>query len=141
MHSASAYPPHAAQSGAPTILVIEDDASNRLLTNMMLHKARYTCRAEKSIELGRKALQDGGVHLVVCDLYFDKSPAATLALLADMRANPLFARIPVIIATGDHSDDTRRQVMAAGAAGILIKPFEEPELLVLVKQCLDTKLA
>jgi two-component system chemotaxis response regulator CheY len=141
MYSASASRPQAARNDTPTILVIEDNTPNRLLTSAMLKNARYTCHCAKTIEQGRKVLQDGDVHLVVCDLYFNGSPADTLALLADMRAAPLFAHIPVIIATGDPSDVTRQMVMAAGAAGIIIKPYEEEKLITLVKQCLGEKQA
>lgn len=141
MFSASAYQPQAVQSDTPTILVIEDDMGNRLLTSKMLSSASYACRCAPTIEEGRKALQDGGIELVVSDLIFDDSPTAALALLADMRANAALAHIPVIIMTGKRSEETGRQVMAAGAAGIIIKPYPRENLITLVKQCLDKKLA
>lgn len=141
MSSASSHQPQTAQKGSPTILVIDDDAGNLLLTSMMLKNANYTCRSEKSIEQGRQALQDGGIDLVVSDLLFDGSPEATLRLLADMRADPILARIPVIVTTGRRSEEARHQILAAGAADIITKPFNKGDLLPIVKQCLDKKQA
>ena len=141
MFSASKYDPHAAPSDSLTILVIEDDSGNRLLTRMTLNTANYVCHCASSIEEGRDILHGGGVDLVVSDLMFDQSPAAALGLLEDMRADPVLARIPVIVATGERSTEIQRHVMALGAAGVLTKPYPREDLLALVRQCLDGKQA
>ena len=141
MFSASDYDPHTAPSDTFTILVIEDDSGNRLLTCMTLKTANYVCHCASSIEEGRDILHGGGIDLVISDLMFEQSPAAALALLEDMRADPDLARIPVIVATGERSTETKRSVMALGAAGVLTKPYSRGDLLTLVRQCLDGKQA
>ena len=50
------------------------------------------------------------------------------------KANQLFSKIPVSIITGDNSKETRDRVFSYGVVDILVKPFNERDVkLVLDK--------
>lgn len=120
-----------------TVLIIEDNPANRVIAEQMLDVANYRCISHSNIEDGWGALQGGGVNVVLTDLHVDAR-----TLIERMRADPLTAAIPVIIATGSDSGDAKlRAALNAGAATHITKPFSMQELLDSVAQCLEDKNA
>jgi CheY-like chemotaxis protein len=57
-------------------------------------------------------------------------------VLAELRADPVTRAIPVIVITGDEDPALQRRVLAHGAQGCLIKPFEVQDLLRVVDRTL-----
>ena len=51
-----------------------------------------------------------------------------LAVLKEIRRDPVLKTIPVLIVTG-RPDASREQVLAPGAQGVLLKPFKLAEFL------------
>ena len=54
-----------------------------------------------------------------------------------MKANPQTQAIPVICVTSAHRPDTRQNAQAAGAQGLLMKPFVARELVAQINRHLD----
>jgi len=117
------------------ILIIEDEPNNRYILDLTLRAAHYSCVATETVEDAWNLLQSGEVNLVITDLHL-VALADALALIARMRADPRMARIPVIVTSGDRSQERRQAALAAGAGAYLVKPYEKHMLLAHVRQCL-----
>lgn len=131
MTSVPLFSLHATTEDTPTILLIEDNAANLRVTRETLLGANYRCVCARSSEEGWKALLEGHIQLVISDLSLGAG-----ALLARMRANPRFAHIPFIIASGERRNDVVQSVMEAGANAYLTKPYPPRLLLTNIKECL-----
>ncbi len=84
---------------------------------------------------GRSALAHpaaDGCRLVLCDLMLPESSG--LDLLRAMHARR--PALPVVMITGYATAERALQAVQAGAAGFLPKPFDETELLTLVRRTL-----
>jgi DNA-binding response OmpR family regulator len=58
-------------------------------------------------------------------------------LLRELRADPRFATIPVIVLSARAGEEARIEGMQAGATDYLVKPFSGRELLTRVQASLD----
>jgi two-component system chemotaxis response regulator CheY len=57
-----------------------------------------------------------------------------LTLVKNLRAMPDYKSAPILILTTESSDDMKAKGRAAGATGWLVKPFDPPKLLEVVKK-------
>jgi two-component system chemotaxis response regulator CheY len=53
-----------------------------------------------------------------------------------LRALPSYARTPILMLTTEASDEMKAKGRAAGATGWLVKPFDPPRLLEVVRKVL-----
>lgn len=129
----SRYPPSPPQDGAPEpiILVVEDDPPNQILIEMLLRSERLTPLIANDIEHGWRILQENPISLVISDLHVD-----ALTLIKWMRADPATANIPIIIETGERSDERRYAALEAGASNYFIKPYPLNDLVGQIRKCL-----
>lgn len=121
---------------APIILIIEDNPEVQMQLEMYLHAEQFACIAVESIEEGWSALQQGGISLVISDLQVD-----ALTLIERMRADPITANIPVIIASGASQGERLQAALAAGASKYFTKPYAYDGLVEHVRLCLADRLA
>ncbi len=135
MSTVSAYDPSLPGERAPTILIIENEPSNRVILDLTLRAAHYSCIATDTVDEAWNHLQRSDINLVITDLHLF-ARADALSLIARMRANPHTARIPVIVTSGDRSQERRQAALAAGAGAYLVKPYEKGALLAHIRQCL-----
>jgi len=114
------------------ISIIDDDPSVRLATQSLVrslgHTAEVFCSAEEYLQSGRV----GDSSCVITDLHMPGMNGADLQnrLIAD--GHP----IPMIFVTAYFDEQTRAQVIDAGAFGFLRKPFADERLV----ECLDRAL-
>jgi DNA-binding response OmpR family regulator len=52
-----------------------------------------------------------------------------LALLSEIKSDPLTSKLPVMMLTGERDSDTVRSAVGAGAADFMVKPFHPDRLL------------
>ena len=57
-----------------------------------------------------------------------------LSLIQSLRALPAYRTVPILVLTTETSDALKQQARAAGATGWLVKPFDPPKLLEVVKK-------
>ena len=57
-----------------------------------------------------------------------------LTLIKNLRGIPKFAATPILMLTTESGDAMKAQGRAAGATGWLVKPFDPPKLLEVVKK-------
>jgi len=116
-----------------TILVVEDDASMRRLTQVQLDKLGYKTMVAEDVSGGLAILRRDPVDLVICDLHLP-GPSG-LELLKKVRAE--FPETKFVIVTAYGSIGTAIEAMKAGAHDYLTKPLHPVELRTLVDRVFE----
>jgi CheY-like chemotaxis protein len=102
-----------------SILVIDADEGNRRLLADTLHSLGYEILQAANIDDGSSALTAGGIDLVMTDIF--PSDNKGLEFLLQLKKEK--PEIPVIILASSDDEAATRQFLAAGADGVLTKPF------------------
>ena len=132
--------PHAPEPGDlprghETVLLVDDEPQLLDVAREMLEQFGYrvlwATSGEEALEVWRGSGQ--GIDLVIMDL--GMPGMGGLACLKQFCR--LAPRLPVIISTGYSANGQARDLLGAGAAGFLAKPYQMVELLVKVRQALD----
>jgi two-component system OmpR family response regulator len=117
----------AAQSGAPTILIVDDDASLRLLCRINLELEGYNVLEAPSIAAAEDVLAADPVDLFLLDVHIGADDG--LALMRSLREREHDA--PVVLFTGSARLDS---VTVAEADGVVPKPFRLEQLIGVVRE-------
>lgn len=122
-----------------TILLIEDDAWLADLYSDVVRAAGYTVRHAFAAQQGIELLDEHPIDLIVLDVLLPEHSG--IALLHELRAQPDFATIPVIIHSAidpDQSGISREAWQAYGVVAYVPKASARPQLLVReVRKVLD----
>jgi CheY-like chemotaxis protein len=117
-------------------LIVEDDADLQEMLRTILEHAGY---ATITAESGQQALvyaELSPVSLIILDMmlagYYDGQQ-----VLTRLKANPRTAPIPVIAMSGYHNEPRVAELLAAGAALFVAKPYDPPQLLKTVAHILE----
>jgi len=133
----SPQPPRKTQRlrGSETILVVDDEAIIRNLLNHVLGDLGYTVLlagdGEAALEIFRK--QPRAIHCVILDMVLPNMDGAEV--YAAMRE--LDSGVRVILCTGYSLRGTVEEMLKAGVAGVLRKPFQIEELSAVLRSVLD----
>lgn len=122
---------------AATILVVDDLKDMRSLIARYLTRAGY--RVVQATQ-GTSALESARAHhpnLLITDWMMPDMDGP--ALLQAWRADPDLSGIPAIMLTARSDGDSRVESSAVGADGFIGKPFQERELLAVVRNLLALK--
>jgi len=117
-----------------TILAVDDSSSLRQMVAFTLKGKGYTVIEAADGEEGLAKARTQGVDLVLTDQNMPKMDGLTL--VKNLRAMASYARTPILMLTTESGDDMKAKGKAAGATGWLVKPFDPPKLLEVVKKVL-----
>jgi two-component system chemotaxis response regulator CheY len=81
-----------------------------------------------------KLLSSRSVDLVIADINMPKING--IELTRQLRAQPAFARTPILLLTTESEPGKKAEGRAAGASGWIIKPFSQDQLLAVVAKVL-----
>ncbi len=127
------------QSNTPTrnkILLVEDEPENMIILSTFLREANYDVTEAPNGQEAFDVLQGGkAFDLIVTDRRMPHMDGLTLA--KKVKADARFAKIPVIMQTGDHSQDAITEGIKAGVFYYLTKPYEEETLLAIVRSAIQ----
>ncbi|MCD0167485.1 response regulator, partial [Deinococcus sp. 12RED42] len=128
------FDPH---TPAPTtILVVDDSVSVRKALERILAPQGYAVRMADSAENALLALEPLP-DMILADILMPGMSGLELArILGDRQLN-----IPVMLMSGIVDEVTQRDAQAAGACGVLRKPFTPTELLPAIEPHLQAALA
>jgi putative two-component system response regulator len=112
---------------APTVLVVEDDAANRVLLTRLLERAGYRPVTADDGPSGLAASFELAPDVVLLDVVLPGMDG--LEICRRLRADPRTVALPVVLLTGRTSVDDVVAGLDAGADDFLSKPFHEAELL------------
>ncbi len=115
-----------------TVLTVDDSASIRQMVSFTLKAAGYQVVEAVDGEDGLNKAKAGSVNLVLTDQNMPKMDGLTL--VKNLRALPQYKTAPILMLTTESGDAMKAQGKAAGATGWLVKPFDPPKLLEVVKK-------
>ncbi|HEX8465425.1 MAG TPA: HD domain-containing phosphohydrolase [Abditibacterium sp.] len=120
------------------ILIADDEPANVLLLERMLSNAGYTNlhtagNGREAVEACRAVPPD----LILLDLMMpERDGFGVLEDLSDLCAEQF---LPVLVLTADSNPEAKRRALSAGAKDFLIKPFDHVEVMLRVRNLLETR--
>jgi DNA-binding response OmpR family regulator len=108
-----------------TVLVVDDDASLRLLCRVNLELDGYRVLEAREVAEAKELLRSEAVDLVLLDVHV--GPASGIELMRSVREQG--GAPPIVLVTGSARLDAETQ---AQADGVVAKPFRLEELLGVV---------
>ena len=113
-----------------TILVIEDNADNMLLTVMLLESAGHTVLSAVDAETGLTLARNGRPDLILMDVQLPGMDG--LEATALLKADKPTRGIPVVALTALAMKGDEARILAAGCDGYIAKPMRILEFLAAV---------
>jgi DNA-binding response OmpR family regulator len=117
----------------PTVLVVDDEATIRLLCRVNLEHHGYRVLEAETLGQARTSLDDDRVDVVLLDLHVGQEDGRDL--LAEIRAER--PGLPVAFFSGTAERDT---ILRTGADALIPKPFALDELIETVARLSAAKI-
>ena len=124
---------------AARILIIDDEEVHIGVLEWTLRAAKFapprsTTDSKKALAIFKEFQPD----LVLLDLYMPKPDGFDILkdLRAAIRADDF---LPVLVLTGNDTSETRKQALAAGASDFLGKPIDCSEVMLRIRNLLQTR--
>lgn len=121
------------------ILIVEDQAENRIVLRHILQKADYITLEAEDGPTGLQMARQEKPDVIVCDIGLPG--ISGFDILKALTAAPDTKDIPVIFLTAREDDESMRQAMRMGATNFLTKPVTPAELLEAVEDVLSGEVA
>lgn len=138
MNLSAEFPGAFAQLAKMKILVIDDEPANVALLEAMLAYNGLT--AVKSItdpRLAVKTIADFEPDLILLDLMMPYVDG--FAVLETVRSDQSELFLPVVVLTADSNEESKIRALRAGATDFLLKPFDQIEVMLRIKNLLETR--
>ena len=120
---------------AGRILVVDDTPANRELLQRQLARRGHEVETAASAAEAVQRLEAGGIDVVLVDILMPEVNG--IELLAQLKADPRWRDIPVIMISGLKETQAVVRCIAAGAEDYLEKPIDPVLLHSRVDSCLD----
>jgi len=118
----------------PTILIIENEASNRILIERVLSTRGYRCISASNGLEALNILDYEQVDLILTDLSMPVLDGYRTTQL--IRERPALANVPIVAVTAYALNDESEAAMQIGCTEYLTKPFKPKQLLEVVDRLL-----
>ena len=123
------------------ILIIDDEQINVVLLQQWLNQNGYN--RIQGVTDSRTALEARAAFnpdLILLDLIMPHIDG--LAILEALRSDdPVETFLPVVVLTADVSEETKRRALQAGATDFLLKPLNQTEALLRIRNLLESRRA
>lgn len=116
------------------IISVDDSSTMRRMVSFTLKSAGYDVIEAGDGAEALKLLSSRSVDLVIADINMPKING--IELTRQLRAQPAFARTPILLLTTESEPGKKAEGRAAGASGWIIKPFSQDQLLAVVAKVL-----
>lgn len=119
----------------PKILIVDDHEMGRRALKLFLEQQGYSCEEADNGVSALAQLEAGqAVDLIISD---NQMPGMTgMEFLTKLKIRPQFSSIPVILYSGNLTEDLYAQAKKIGAQAVLDKPYKFGSLLATLKQVL-----
>ena len=123
------------------ILIIDDEPSNVALLEDLLRENGYS--RIQSVTDSRTALETFATFqadLILLDLMMPHVDG--FAILDALRSDDAIGTfLPMVVLTADVNEETKRRALTAGATDFLCKPFDYTEVLLRIRNLLESRRA
>ena len=113
--------------GQPTILVIENEVSNRILIERVLSTRGYYCLSASNGREALEILDRERVDLILTDLSMPVLDGYRTTQL--IRSRPALVNVPIVAVTAYALNDENEAALQIGCNEYLTKPFKPRQLL------------
>lgn len=117
-----------------TILSVDDSASVRQMVKLTLTGAGYQVIQANDGSEGLAKARTSQVDMVMTDLNMPVMNG--LALIKELRQLPAYKGVPILFLTTESDAQLKAEAKAAGATGWITKPFQQEQLIAVVKKVL-----
>lgn len=114
-----------------SVLIVDDQRADALFAQAVLERAGMHVRVEHDPLRVAQALASERTDLVLMDLHMPLANGVEVTML--LRADPQFARIPVVFLSGESDPDSRLEAINAGGDDFLFKPIRPRNLIEAVQ--------
>jgi CheY-like chemotaxis protein len=118
----------------PTILIIENEVSNRILIERVLSTRGYRCISASNGQEALNILDSEYVDLILTDLSMPVLDGYRTTQL--IRERPSMINVPIVAVTAYALNDENEAAMQIGCNEYLTKPFKPRQLLEVVDRFL-----
>ncbi|MBE3559042.1 MAG: response regulator [Ktedonobacteraceae bacterium] len=125
------------ETDQPTILVIENDVSNRILIERVLSTRGYHCISASNGREALALLEHEHADLILTDISMPVLDGYRTTQL--IRARPALANVPIVAVTAFALSDEGEAARRIGCTEYLTKPFKPRQLLEVVERLLPQK--
>lgn len=121
-----------------TIMMIDDEPLNMEVVQSFLEEDGYSdfIHEHRSVQ-AIDTLKNSQVDLLLLDLVMPEKDG--FEILSEIRENPDYERLPVIILTSASDTESKLRVLDLGATDLLAKPVDPSELKLRVRNTLSAK--
>jgi chemosensory pili system protein ChpA (sensor histidine kinase/response regulator) len=116
----------------PLVLVVDDSVTVRRVSQRVLERSGYAVVLARDGLDALEKLQTASPAVVLLDIEMPRMDG--FELLRRLRQDPQTRELPVVMITSRSADKHREYALQLGATAYLGKPFNESELLTLLKQ-------
>ncbi len=117
-----------------TVLTVDDSASMRQMVKISLTAAGYAVVEAVDGVQGLAKAQEAPVNMVITDLNMPNMNG--LGLIRELRKLPAYKGVPIVFLTTESDEEMKKEAKAAGATGWITKPFQQEQLVAVVKKVL-----
>jgi two-component system chemotaxis response regulator CheY len=117
-----------------TILSVDDSASVLQMVKLTLTGGGYQVMQASNGAEGLAKARAGGIDMVLTDLNMPVMNG--LAMIRELRKLPQCTGVPIIFLTTESAANLKQEAKAAGATGWITKPFQQEQLLAVVRKVL-----
>ena len=121
----------------PAILIVENEASNRILIERVLSTRGYHCISASNGQEALDILDREHVDLILTDLSMPVLDGYRTTQL--IRSRPHLVNVPIVAVTAYALSDEGEAAKRIGCTEYLTKPFKPRQLLELVDRLLPAK--
>jgi chemosensory pili system protein ChpA (sensor histidine kinase/response regulator) len=125
-------------AAAPLIMVVDDSLTVRRVTQRLLERSGYEVVLAKDGVDALRQLQDVRPDVMLVDIEMPRMDGFDLT--RNVRAGELTRSIPIIMITSRTADKHRRLAMEIGVNAYLGKPYQEDELLGLIRSYVQERM-
>lgn len=115
-----------------TVLSVDDSASIRQMVKLTLSGAGYQVLEAENGADGLQKAQGAAVNMIVTDLNMPVMDG--LSFIREVRKLPAYKGVPILFLTTESDAAIKQEAKAAGATGWITKPFQQEQLLAVVKK-------
>jgi CheY-like chemotaxis protein len=125
--------PHKQDHRVKKILLVDDESNMRFVLRMILESGGYEVVAAQHGAAALEALRRSGADLVLTDLMMPVMSGREL--VERLRADQETADIPIVVVTATH------ELVLPNADAVIAKPFDDEELLAVVRSLTEKEQA
>ena len=116
------------------ILIVDDDAFIRRPLEFILREEGYQPATAADADEGLRAVEACPPDLILLDVMMPGKDGLTWC--AELKGDPRYAGIPIILLSARGQEGDRERALALGAADLLTKPYSPHELKRRVRELL-----